>query len=323
MDSETTISSGIQATDGNALYDAACKRLLSEKIILAWIMKQCLGEYKDCDVNEIAARYIEGQPQVGEIPVAPDMTGPVIHGVSGEDTSLNEGTVTFDICFYALAPVSGELIKLIINVEAQNVFHPGYSLLKRAVYYCSRLISSQYGKEFVSSHYDDIVKVYSIWICMNPPKSHQNSIAKFSLTQTDIVGTAKNPVEDYDLFSIIMVCLGGPDGEKYDGILKLLDVLLSSETSAKDKQQILHDDFDIKMTQSIEGGISEMCNLSKGIEEKGIAKGIAIGEKNGENAMLKSISGLMEYLNVPAEKAMTILQIPESEQKKYLSQLGQ
>ncbi len=160
MDSNTTIASGIQATDGNASYDAACKRLLSEKIILAWIMKQCLDEFKDCDVNDIAEKYIEGQPQVGEIPVAPDMAGTVIHGVNVEDTSLNEGTVTFDICFYALAPVSGELIKLIINVEAQNIFHPGYSLLKRAVYYCSRLISSQYGTEFTSSHYDDIKKVY-------------------------------------------------------------------------------------------------------------------------------------------------------------------
>jgi len=316
MDSDTTIASGIQATDGNARYDAACKRLLSEKIILAWIMKQCVDEFKGCDVNEIAEKYIEGQPQVGEIPVAPDMAGTVIHGVNGEDASLNEGRVTFDICFYALAPVSGELIKLIINVESQNDYYPGYPLLKRASYYCSRLISSQYGKEFTASHYGDIKKVYSIWVCVNPPKSHQNTITQYRMTEVNIVGNVKEPVGNYDLSSIIMVCLGGPNGDNYDGVLKLLNVLLSSETSAKDKQQVLHEDFDIKMTQSIEGGISEMCNLSKGVEEKGIAKG-------REETTLELISNLMDTMNMPAEQAMSKLKIPETEYKKYLSQLGQ
>ena len=48
--------------DDKVRYDAACKRLLSEKIILAWIMKSCLEEYRDYDVKEIARRYIEGEP---------------------------------------------------------------------------------------------------------------------------------------------------------------------------------------------------------------------------------------------------------------------
>ena len=40
-----------------------------QKIILAWIMKNCVEEYRTCDVNEIAENYIEGQPQVGEAAV--------------------------------------------------------------------------------------------------------------------------------------------------------------------------------------------------------------------------------------------------------------
>ena len=107
-------------------------------------MKSCLQEYQGLDVKEIAEKYIEGQPSVGETPVYPDETNAAsqIHGVSGEDTSLYEGTVTYDIRFHAIAPVSGELIRLIINVEAQNVFNPGYPLLKRGIYYCSRMISA-------------------------------------------------------------------------------------------------------------------------------------------------------------------------------------
>ena len=35
-------------------YDAACKRVLSEKSILAWIIKSCLDEYRDCSIQEIS-----------------------------------------------------------------------------------------------------------------------------------------------------------------------------------------------------------------------------------------------------------------------------
>ena len=117
MNVDTTIAKNIRVADEKASYDAACKRLLSEKIILAWIMKNCLDEYRDCDVDEIAGKYIEGMPQVGEVAVAPDESNGIsmIQGAGNEDTSLTEGTVTYDIRFLATAPISGELIRLIIN----------------------------------------------------------------------------------------------------------------------------------------------------------------------------------------------------------------
>ena len=45
MNTGTTITKNIRVTDEKASYDAACKRLLSEKIIFAWIMKNCLEDY--------------------------------------------------------------------------------------------------------------------------------------------------------------------------------------------------------------------------------------------------------------------------------------
>ena len=100
----TRLSQKIFMPQTKASYDAACKRLLSEKSILAWIMKSCLEEYRDCDIQKIAETYIESQPQVGEVPVAPDETNAArVRGVSNEDTSLTEGTVTYDIRFLASA----------------------------------------------------------------------------------------------------------------------------------------------------------------------------------------------------------------------------
>ena len=39
MGTETTLSKTMAASTEKEQYDAACKRLLAEKIILAWIMK--------------------------------------------------------------------------------------------------------------------------------------------------------------------------------------------------------------------------------------------------------------------------------------------
>ena len=74
MEINTPIAEDIRATDQNAQYDAACRRLLSDRTILAWIMKSCLEEYRDCDIKEIAEKYIEGTPEVHEVPVMPDET---------------------------------------------------------------------------------------------------------------------------------------------------------------------------------------------------------------------------------------------------------
>ena len=315
MNTDTTIAKNIRVADEKASYDAACKRLLSEKIILAWIMKNCLEEYRDCDVEEIAEKYIEGTPQVGEVAVAADETNRVsmIQGAGNEDTSLTEGTVTYDIRFFAIAPVSGELIRLIINIEAQNDFYPGYPLIKRGIYYCSRMISAQYGTEFTNSHYENIKKVYSIWICMNPPKSRENSITRYYIAEENLVGSVKEQKADYDLMAAVMICLG-KEGDSGTDLLKLLNVLLSTETGSQDKCQILEEDFHIRMTQTLESEVSLMCNLSKGVEEKGIEK----GRQEGIIAMVSALKDLQIADSIILNKIQEKFHLAEETAKMYL-----
>jgi len=154
-------------------------------------------------------------------------------------------------------------------VEAQNDFYPGYPLIKRGIYYCCRMISSQYGREFTGSHYEKIKKVYSIWICMNPPKSRENTITRYRVVEEHLVGGATEPVRDYDLMSIIMLCLGSPDGENYDGVLRMLDVLLGDDTSEAEKRKILQDDYDIQMKRIMKACLAEYqdCDVNE-IAEK-------------------------------------------------------
>ena len=315
MNTDTTIAKNIRVADEKASYDAACKRLLSEKIILAWIMKNCLEEYRDCDVEEIAEKYIEGTPQVGEVAVAPDESNraSMIQGAGNEDASLTEGTVTYDIRFLATAPVSGELIRLILNVEAQNDFYPGYPLIKRGIYYCSRMVSAQYGTDFTNSHYENIKKVYSIWICMNPPKSRENSITRYYIAEENLVGSVKERKADYDLMAAVMICLG-KEADAGTDLLKLLNVLLSTETGSQDKCQILEEDFHIRMTIALESEVSLMCNLSKGVEEKGFKK----GRQEGIIAMVSALKDLQIADSIILNKIKEKFHLAEETAKMYL-----
>lgn len=235
MEIENILAKNITVAGEKAAYDAACKRLLANKIILAWIMKSCLEEYKDYSVNEIAEKCIEGNPLIAETAVNPDEesddNSEQIRGANAEDSTIQEGTITYDIRFLAIVPETGAAIRLIINIEAQNDFYPGYPIIKRALYYCSRMISSQYGSEFTETHYEKIKKVYSIWMCSNPPKKRENTITRYCVQEENLVGQVSEWKENYDLLTVVMICLGHAGDDNYMGILKLLDVLLSSESS--------------------------------------------------------------------------------------------
>ena len=274
-------------------YDAACKRVLSEKSILAWIMKSCLDEYRDCSIQEIAEKYIEGQPQVGEVPVLPD-TAPRIHGLDTEDKSTAEGTVLYDVRFRAAAPSDGKPIGLIINVEAQNKYHTGYPLVKRGIYYCSRMLSAQHGTEFMNSEYGKIKKVCSIWICLHPPKYRENTITKYRIVEENLVGAAHENAVDYDLLSVFMVCVGGPGNKNHTGILRLLEALFSESLPPAEKKKILQDEFDINMSRAFETEVSEMCNLSQGVWEKGMQSGMEKGMEKGIQALVLSLQKFLK-----------------------------
>lgn len=255
------------------LYDAACKEVLSEQGIAAYIMKTCVEEFKDIPVKEII-RYIQGKPEVGVVLVNPQGEVTRIEGLQNESKSESEATVTFDVRFTVQAPGTGETIKLIINLEAQNDFHPGYPLIKRGVYYCSRLISSQYGTVFVKSDYGSIQKVYSIWVCVNPTQKTEYSITSYHMMEKNIVGSVQAKRQHYDLLNVVMVCLGNKKYTELNGLLRLLNMMMVDNYLTKqEKRQILTEEFDIEITPELERGVDKMCNLSEGIEKKGFDKG--------------------------------------------------
>ena len=206
-----------------------------------------------------------------------------VQGMGNEDISQNEGTVYYDVRFNAIAPSTEEHenIRLIINAEAQNRFKLKYPLIKRAVYYGSRLISAQHGTVFTKSDYQKLRKVYSIWICVNPAKRFRNTITRYSLKPEAIIGNAVEAPENYDLINIVMVCLGKMEEWNDNNLIKFLGVLFQNELSAREKKDILERDFNIPMTETFESEVDDMCNLSQGVAEEAMQKGLKQGRQEG------------------------------------------
>ena len=303
------------------LSDAACKQLLADKLILACILKGCVPEFKDCHVNDIETKYIEGEPEIGTVGVHAETTNPSknkkgskIHGINNESTTDTEGTVTFDIRFYAITPTE-DRVKLIINVEAQNDFYPGYPLIKRAIYYVSRQISAQFGSEFEKAEYENIKKVYSIWICFDPPRYRRNTMSMYHFTKEDLVGVVQENAAHYDLMSVVMIYLGTSKDERYTGLLKLLDVWMSG-LSIDEKGAVLKSEFNTDLPVRLREKEVKMCNYSDFVWNRGQREGIKKGKA-------EDLINLMESMKMTIEKAMSALKIPEAEWDDYRDLVAQ
>ncbi len=126
----------------------------------------------------------------------------------------------------------------------------GYQIPTRGVFYCARMISSQMGTEFVNAEYDDIKKVYSIWICMNVPGKLGNAIAEYRMEKRDIIPGFPDIKSAYDKLSGIVI--GLCDREKSSNELAgMLNVLLSPDIPAQDKKKQLAEKYDMKMEDGL------------------------------------------------------------------------
>ena len=173
-----------------------------------------------------------------------------------------------------------------MNIENQNVWNPGYPLIKRAIYYCGRLISWQKGTVFQGDDYGKIEKVYSIWICSKPDKAWKNTLNTFSLEPNYLVGNIEYGKIEYDLETIAILGLGDSERSQKD-ILKLLSVLMEPKMETERKKQILETDFAIPMTVEMEREASEMCTLGESIARENLEKGIQKERESNILGMLR------------------------------------
>lgn len=282
---DTEIKNAVKASDQDAQYDDRAKRILGQKYILAHILVKSVDEFKDMNPRDVV-KYIEGDPIISKVPVEPGLTnvsmekdGQRIVGFNTENEEINEGLVRFDIVFYVR--MKDGLSQIIINIEAQKDEPTGYDILNRAIFYVSRLVSSQKERDFVNTNYDDIKRVFSIWICMN---MEENSMNYIHLENDSIIGSHQWSGK-LDLLNIVLIGLSTvlPEHNDEYELHRLLGALLSMELSIDEKLKIIENEYEIPIEDNFREDVSVMCNLSQGIREKGREEGREEGRKEGRN----------------------------------------
>ena len=318
MTKETYIGRISEAIDVNAAYDENVKQLLADRQILSRILKDTVEPFGEMDYGTISA-CIEGTPALG-VPVMPglkrndperiDPEGKEripgqrsrIRGEATESVVVGEGRIIYDVRFSVRTSGAGKEL-LLVDVEAQNNFYPGYKIPSRAVFYCARMISEQMDTEFDDGHYDDMKKVYSIWICVNVPQYLANTIVRYDIEPGCIFGQPVRIPDGYDRMSIVMLNLGEKEECSAEArSLGLLYILLKSDLPYSEKRKRLETVYGIQMTYEFDEGVKDMCNLSVYVEERGAAKERINTERERARADAEKTRADGEKIRADAEK---------------------
>ena len=351
MNKYTEAASIITHYNDKKAYDMYCKRLLSNKQILAYVMKACIPEYADIPLADIPS-YIE----MSSIKNTAECEHIHDQQIEVTDESIPGSQIKYDIQFEAVLPLrqkkagkstsTEKRLRMIINLESQARDDPGYPLIKRALYYCGRLMAKQkHPKDgFQHSDYGSIMKVCSIWICIGHNNQKNDVINTYKIQETCETNIWHAAKEDYDLITAVMVypkketvrngkaipyALEHMDENK-QRLLELLKILFIKNLAVEDKKEQLQKGYGILMERELDKEVMNMCNFSDFIEQRGIEKGLEQGLLKGKaegktegkvETTLLHVKKLMQRINVSAIDAMNILDVEEDIRPSILQAL--
>lgn len=185
-----------------------------------------------------------------------------------------------------------------MDVEAQKEDTPGYDIAERAIFYCSRMLSSQLSVEFTNASadkvkYGNLKKVYSIFICTETAQKKANTIEKYSLKRT-VYPKKENFYEPrYDLMEAVIINISEKhDAEGTDNeLINLLTDLFNEKISSSEKVIRLKEEYGLPTTTTFEKEVFDMTAYAARLLREGKEEGLREGKK-GE----KRLASLMTQL---------------------------
>ena len=300
--------------------DSSVKNIFSNREIIARLLKSCVKEYGGYSVREIISEFLDG-----------DGCGEYMANASVEYVSVPEGRLDYDVLVQAGHPgYPGSKVGIIINIEEQNKMRPGYQLINRAVYYCSRLISAQKNRNMTGTDYDALRPVCSIWICPDAPPCDSNLAHQIVLTEQKIGGGDCQPHFMGDgpgLISIFFLTFNaGSRVEDESGIISFLRALLCVGVTEEERRRIFESQGWITDTLKQETG--SMGSYSEYVYSKGIEKGIEKGREEGREegkilGMEACVFGMLS-VQAPEEKIIDLLKskfgLGEDQARNYITE---
>lgn len=281
-------------------YDAATKELFGHPEIIAPILRLVVPEYKNHSTEEVIAcierESIQSDPVDSSSRLAAEK-------LATEMNSIGEKLIRYDTHFKARNPVLSDeriSVDLHVDMEVQNDYrpsNPSYPVIKRAVYYGAREISSQLGILTSETNYAKLEKVYSIWICNeNIPKKLVNTVSSYSIVKKDEVGITDEPDSDYDLLTVILIRRGSDSSNNYE-LFDYLNGIFSGNRDTIGKY------VDLDSNEAVMEGVNKMTGLGESLFSRGVQE----GRQEGRLEMLASLvrQNLLALADAAGQAGMT------------------
>ena len=227
----------------------------------------------------------------------------------------DEGLMCYDIYFYIDLPQIVQSTKRVyINIEIQNNSYTKYYLVTRSIAYSSRMISSQWGREYDSENYDGMKKVYSFWIMPQATKSKDGCINQLKIAENHLSGNYEEKIESYDKEEQLMIYLSkghSPNNkyESYDEILMPIGALLNNTLNYQEKNEVIKeyglDDEEFKER------MRDMCNLGEALE-------LEARQEESKRKDVEHVRNIIDEFHCSLEKAMDILKLTEKERQEIM-----
>ena len=319
-------------------YDQSLKTVWMNKEVLIPLLQMLIPEYQGCSQEEIL-KYLDQESVTGMDPVGdlPDVGSDIrIRQESSELSSIADKTVRFDIRFKALNPrLTREPIRvnLHFDLEGQLSYRPGspsYPIIKRAVYYVARDLSSQLGVLTHTTDYAVLEKCYSIWICTeNIPIKLQNTVTEYSFRKQDLIGVCEEKEEDYDLMTVVIIRRGKEaDGKEifdylesvFSGNLEKLAAYSKIHWSESFREEVktMTGFGDVIFRDAMQRGLEQ--GMQKGIQ-KGIQKGMQKERQNSIQILLHAYKKFHYAESDLVEVLMEGYQMTETEAKQMIAEM--
>ena len=288
----TVFAKDIKLTEAKRQYDREAKNLLSYRFIVDFFLKYCTDEFAGYSLGEIN-RLLGGE--------GTELLGDgKIKLMNNKDNLPGVVPIEFDLRFNVETP-HGQ--KLQLDIEPQKALLPEKLLKNRGCYYCSRMITAQSNTVFQKDHYQEMQKVYSIWIIPDAG-SRENTIEEYVLQN--------NKDDVLQVMKLIYLYLGNPYQEGIPEILQLLDVIFSATMTIEEIITVLEDVFHVKMTEEVKEVMTKMCNFSDVIQ----ARSKAVGEEETKRmvafnlkAMHTPVEVIAKVLETTVEKVKELLEV--------------
>lgn len=105
-------------------------------------------------------------------------------------------------------------------------------------------------------------EVYSIWLVSSPKAVNRNTIARFRIVKDDIFGKSEYNEGSYNLMTGIFVNLNTGDDTVENKLLRFMNKVLDSKTSAQEKERFIEDEYHIPMTEEVKEEVNNMGSFS-------------------------------------------------------------